>query len=242
MAAKRALLRPFAEIHSDVIVKLTDADVVPSDKVLDIEVENANQIVCVLPVRHIKLALLTAFERTQTGNELQIPKAAVAEILISFFASVGAVTGEHGENIELNGVLFQKPGSLEHLEVGAFSVFVNAKTVALAVAVKAQANEELVLPQKRAPLIGEERSVGLNGIKNPGIFAVVLLNKANEGAKVIKPRKKRFAALKGKGNAFSVRELKRAFDEPFGSFRFHQAEIQNVPCFCNIAIKAIFAP
>ena len=36
VAAKGALLRPFAEIHSDVIVKLANADVISADKIFDI--------------------------------------------------------------------------------------------------------------------------------------------------------------------------------------------------------------
>lgn len=39
VAAKAALLRPLAEEHSDVIVKKPDADVVPTDEVLDVKVE-----------------------------------------------------------------------------------------------------------------------------------------------------------------------------------------------------------
>ena len=167
VTAERALLCPFSEIHSYIIVKLSDADIVSSHKVLDIQIENAYQKVGILSVCHIKPALLLAFKRAQARNELQIMKTVIPEVFIYLFASFGAVTGQNGQYIELHLMLLQKLRCFENSEICAFSVGINTEAVALAVSVKTQSDKELILPEKDAPFFVEQRSVSLNGKENP---------------------------------------------------------------------------
>ena len=117
VAAKTALLRLFSKEHSDPIIKKADADIVAPDKVLDIEIECFYQESGVLLACHIKFALALIAERAQARYELQILKAVVAEILIHLFAPVGAISGQHNKNIELNSVLSELFGGFENFEV-----------------------------------------------------------------------------------------------------------------------------
>lgn len=87
------------------------------------------------------------------------------------------------------------------------------QTVGFFVAVKAQTDKKIVVPEKFRPFFGEERAVRLQPVKNGCARKIFFVHGSHEALEKIKARKRRFAALKGKkyaaalekSNAFAIR-------------------------------------
>ena len=81
-------------------------------------------------------------------------------------AAVMFVSGvDRAQDIEVDSVLAQEPPALHHFVEGAsFAAIEPVRVMDLARAVDAQADQEIVLLEKGAPLVIEQDAVGLKGV------------------------------------------------------------------------------
>ena len=242
VTAHSALLGRLTEIHSDKVVKVAYAHIIAPNEVLDIQIENADKKVGILLVRHIHFALGAVTERTQTWDKLQISEAFFSEIFVYTLGIFCTVACQHGKDIKFRTVFFHRVSRMENFEIRVFTLCVNPKTVALKISVKAETDKKFIPCEKFCPLIVDQSSVGLQTVKNPGIFSVKFFDRFGEAFKIRPACKQRLAALKGKGNAVAVGKIKRRSDELFRRVTVHYAEAEILTSRRNIAVKAVFAP
>jgi len=100
------------------------------------------------------------------------------------------------EDVELDAVLLQEREPAHHLVERSLAALVDAiGVVKLARPVDAQPDEKVVLFVELAPLVGQQRTVGLHGVLERHARLLVLLLESDRAAEEIHAHDRRLAAL-----------------------------------------------
>ena len=107
---------------------------------------------------------------------------------------VGGV--DRAQDVEVDVVLAQVPPAAHHQVERALPAAVDAVgVVQLARTVDAQAHEEVVLLEERAPVVVEQQAVGLERVLHGLAGPAVLLDQFHRAAKEVELHQRRLAAL-----------------------------------------------
>ena len=137
VSAQSALLRMFAQIHSDKVIKITYTYIISAHEILYVQIKNFDKISCVLLVGHVQLALALISERSQARDKLQILISLRTKMAVYLTGIFGARACQNGQNIELYAVFFKNLSSARYLVVRILSVGRESESVVFVIAVKA---------------------------------------------------------------------------------------------------------
>ena len=137
----------------------------------------------------------------------------VAEEAIDGAAVVLVGGVDRAQDVEVDLVLAQVPPAAHHQVEGALAAAVDAVgVVQLARAVDAQADQEVVLLEERAPVVVEQQAVGLEGVLHGLAGPAVLLDQFDGAPEEVELHQRRLAALPGDGDLRRAVRLQQLAD------------------------------
>ena len=110
------------------------------------------------------------------GGKLDVVASQVLEEAVELVGIVGVVVVHHRHAVPLHPVLLQQVDALHHLvERGASLLVLAVLVVELLRAVDGDAHQPVVLLEEPAPLVGEQRAVGLDAVVDGASAGIFLL-------------------------------------------------------------------
>ena len=145
----------------DEIIKISYACVISLNIVFDIGVKAVNEKMLVLFDGHIEFVFRFVAERTQTGDELQIPETPLFKIFQNTVDIVRAFSREYGQNIELYPVFRKNIRGFYYFVKSILPVFVHSERIVVKIPVKTQTYEKILLFEESCPFVVNQCSVCL---------------------------------------------------------------------------------
>lgn len=148
------------------------------------------------------------------GDELEVPGARLAQEAVDGQGLLAVDTVDSAEEVVLHPVLLQ-PAQAAHYCVESWLAAPASAIVVVqaAGAIQAEAHQKLVLAQKRAPLVGEEGAVRLQGVDQALAGRQVAPLQFHDTAEEGEPHQRRLAALPGEADGGHLLRLDVLFDE-----------------------------
>ena len=135
-------------------------------------------------------------------DELDVSHAeVVAEEAVDVERVVLVRRVHRAEDVDVDFVLAEQLVSAQHLVEGRVALLVDAeRVVQLARTVDADADEEACSREQLAPLVGQQRAVGLDRVFDGLVRAPMLLDELDRAAEEVDAHQRRLAALPGDGD------------------------------------------
>ena len=133
------------------------------------------------------------------GDELDEPRLQGVPEKVVHLQWMGGIHGMHrAENISVHIMLLQQVPPAPHLVEASLSAFIDpVGVVHFSRSIQAQADEEVVLFEERAPVVVKQRAVGLQGVGHPLARPFVFINQFNRALEEIQAHQAWFSSLPG---------------------------------------------